>query len=70
MRFFAIFYTFDLKYVSFREPVHELLSSDFVYVFMNRIETNYPVCRHYHFLYGPHTQLKHEIKSLNFDMHD
>ena len=26
------------------------LAPDFVYVYMNRIETNYPVCRLYHYL--------------------
>ena len=48
-RFCAIFYTFEVKYVTFREPVLGLLSPDFVYVYMNRIETNYPVCRLYHY---------------------
>ena len=36
--------------MTFREPVLGLLSPDFVYVYMNRIETNYPVCRLYHYL--------------------
>ena len=35
--------------MTFREPVLGLLSPDFVYVYMNRIETNYPVCRLYHY---------------------
>ena len=39
----------DVKYVPFREPVLGLLSPDFVYVYINRIETNYPVCRLYHY---------------------
>ena len=39
----------DVKYVTFREPVLGLLSPDFVYVYINRIETNYPVCRLYHY---------------------
>ena len=43
--FCAIFYSLDLKYVTFREPVLGLLSPDFIYVYINRIETNYPVCR-------------------------
>ena len=30
--FCAIFYTFVVKYVTFREPVHELLSPVFVYI--------------------------------------
>ena len=47
-RFCAIFHTFDVKYVTFREPVLGHLSPDFVYVYINRIETNYPVCRLYH----------------------
>ena len=37
----------DVKYATFREPVLGLLSPDFVYVYINRIETNYPVCRLY-----------------------
>ena len=35
--------------MTFREPVLGLFSLDFVYVFMNRIETNSPVCRLYHY---------------------
>ena len=35
--------------MTFWEPVLGLLSPDFVYVYMNRIETNYPVCRLYHY---------------------
>ena len=35
--------------MTFPEPVLGLLSPDFVYVYMNRIETNYPVCRLYHY---------------------
>ena len=35
--------------MTFREPVLGLLSPDFVYVYMNRIETNYPVCHLYHY---------------------
>ena len=49
-RFCAIFYTFDVKYVTFREPVLELLSPDLVYVYMNQIETNYLVCCLYHYV--------------------
>ena len=48
-RFCAIFYMFDVKYVTFWEPVLELLSLDFVYIYINRIETNYPVCHLYHY---------------------
>ena len=33
--FCAIFYIFDMKYVTFQEPVLELLSPDFVYVYIN-----------------------------------
>ena len=50
--FCAIFYAFDVKYMTFREPVLGLLSPDFVYVYINRIETNYPVCRLYHYPLG------------------
>ena len=32
-----------MKYVTFQEPVLGLLSPDFIYISMNRIETNYPV---------------------------
>ena len=35
--------------MTFQEPVLGLLSPDFLYVYMNRIETNYPVCRLYHY---------------------
>ena len=49
-RFCAILYTFDVKYVTFREPVLGLRSQDFIYVYMNRIEINYQVCRLYHYI--------------------
>ena len=39
-RLCAICHTFDVKYVTFREPVLVNLSPDFVYVYINRIETN------------------------------
>ena len=42
--------------MTFREPVLGLLSPDFVYVYMKQIETNYPVCRVYH--YSPSTDDK------------
>ena len=38
--FSAIFYNDDVKYVTFKEPVLERLSPDFVYVYIERIETN------------------------------
>ena len=47
--FSAVFHTFDVKYVTFRELVLGHLSPDFVYVYINRIETNYPVCCLYHY---------------------
>ena len=48
--FTIICYTFDVKYVRFQESVLGLLSPDFVHNYMNRIETNYLVCRLYHYL--------------------
>ena len=39
-----------MKDVTFREPVLGLLSLDFIYIYINRIQTNYPVCRLYHII--------------------
>ena len=44
------FICFHVKCVTFREPVLGLLPPDFVYVYINRIETNFPVCRLYHYI--------------------